>query len=84
VRRLAFWGGLGFSSEQWEALADALREQAKVADVSVIPSPWGAKYIAVGQIDAPIGRSYKIVSVWITEGPVLRLVTAYPAKEATP
>jgi hypothetical protein len=79
-----FFEGLGFSADQWEALADALRVQAEAADVSEIPSRWGAKYIAAGEIDAPNGRRYKIVSVWIAEGPVLRLVTAYPSKEATP
>jgi hypothetical protein len=78
-----FFGALGFSASRWEALADALREQANVADVSAIASPWGAKYIALGEIDAPIGRRYKIISVWIAEGPMLRLITAYPAKEAS-
>jgi hypothetical protein len=36
------------------------------------------------RLTPPSGEVTEIVSVWITEGPVLRLVTAYPAKEATP
>jgi hypothetical protein len=44
----------------------------------------GTKYVTTGEIDAPNGRRYKIISVWIAEGSTLRLVTAYPAKEATP
>lgn len=39
------------------------------------------KYVASGEMDAPNGRSYKIVSVWIEEGSLVRLVTAYPSKE---
>jgi len=78
-----FFEALGFSVDRWEALADALRDQARSADVSAIPTPWGAKYVAIGEIDAPIGRRYKIVTVWISEESITRLVTAYPAKEAT-
>jgi hypothetical protein len=78
-----FFGALGFSADQWEVLAEALRDQAQTADVSVITTPWGAKQVATGEIDAPVGRRYKIVTVWISEGSLTRLVTAYPAKEAT-
>jgi hypothetical protein len=78
-----FFQALGFSVDRWEALADALRDQARSAAVTVIPTPWGAKHVATGEIDAPVGRRYNIVTVWISEGSITRLVTAYPAKEAT-
>jgi hypothetical protein len=58
-----------------------LREQACQADVFTIATEWGMKYVAVGDIHAPTERRYKIITVWIAEGPVLRLVTAYPSKE---
>ena len=81
VAKARFFGSLGFSAERWEELAQALRTQAKGACLTVAESPWGTKHIAVGEIDAPDGRRYKILSVWIEEGETLRLMTAYPAKE---
>ena len=51
---------------------EALRRR----DLATLRSPWR-------EIDAPVGRRYKIVTVWISEGSLTRLVTAYPAKEAT-
>jgi hypothetical protein len=38
-------------------------------------------HVATGEIDAPNGRRYKIVSVWIAEESTVRLVTAYPSEE---
>jgi hypothetical protein len=40
--------------------------------------------MTTGEIDAPNGRRYKIIRMWIPVGSALRLVTAYPAKEVTP
>ena len=73
-----------WSSDRWEDLADALRAQAHQGELLVTHTRWGTKYVTTGEIDAPNGRRYKIISVWIAEGSTLRLVTAYPAKEATP
>ncbi len=81
VAKARFFGSLGFSPERWEELAQGLRAQARGASLTVAESPWGRKHIAVGEIDAPNGRRYKIVSVWIEEAGTLRLVTAYPSKE---
>lgn len=78
-----FFEALGFSADKWEVLADALRDHAQAAELSAIMTPWGVKHVATGEIDAPVGRRYKIVTVWISEGALTRLVTAYPAKEAT-
>jgi len=79
-----FFESLGFSADRWEGLAEAIRAQAQGAKLAVTPTRWGTKYVATGQIDAPNGRGYKIISVWIAEGSTIRLVTAYPAKEASP
>ncbi|MGB8432711.1 MAG: DUF6883 domain-containing protein [Burkholderiales bacterium] len=62
-------------------MAAALRAQAAGAEIQRTSSTWGVKYVASGEMDAPNGRSYKIVSVWIEEGSLVRLVTAYPSKE---
>jgi hypothetical protein len=76
-----FFESLGFSADRWEELANALRAQTRDAEISSTSTRWGIKYVAVGVIDAPDGRRYKIVSVWIAEGEETRLVTAYPSKE---
>jgi len=70
---------MGFSAEQWEAFADALRRQAGQAEVTSKASAWGTKIVATGPIDAPNGRRCKFTTVWIDEGTGLRLVTAQPA-----
>lgn len=80
VAKARFFTSMGFAANRWEDLATALREQARVAAIVAMPSEWGTKYIATGEIDAPNGRRYKIVSIWIAEAGSLRLVTAYPAK----
>src|SRR3990172_6457441 len=81
VAKARFFGSLGFSPERWEELAQGLRAQAKGASLTAAESPWGRKHIAVGEIHAPNGRRYKIVSVWIEEAGTLRLLTAHPSKD---
>jgi hypothetical protein len=73
------FGGMGFTAESWQQFADALRHQAAGGDVDSKTSAWGTKYVAVGPIDAPNGKRYKIATVWIDDGTGVRLVTAYPA-----
>lgn len=79
-----FFASLGFTADRWEDLAEALRAQAENGEVSMTRTDWGSKFAVTGGIDAPNGRRYAIVSVWIAEGPTLRLVTAYLAKESKP
>jgi hypothetical protein len=81
VAKARFFSGVGFRASEWQRFAQALRTQAAGAAVAEERSPWGRKYVALGPIDAPNGRRYKIVSVWIDDGTGLRLVTAYPAKD---
>jgi len=59
-------------------LAEALRGQARNGTAKTIASRWGTKHVVTGEIDAPNGRRYNIVSVWIAEEATARLVTAYP------
>ncbi len=81
IGKARLFGRMGFSAQDWEQLAAALRRQASQAAVEIQTSDWGSKYVATGPIDGPNGGSYKIVSVWIDDGTGLRLVTAYPFKE---
>jgi hypothetical protein len=81
IAKARFFGRVGFRVKEWQRFAQALRTQAAGAAVAEERSPWGRKYVALGPIDAPNGRRYKVVSVWIDDGTGLRLVTAYPAKD---
>ena len=83
VAKAKFFRSLGFVPEQWRELATALRDQASAAEVVKETTEWGTKIVATGNIDAPTGRPYKIVSVWIDEPSGLRLVTAYPHKDSS-
>ena len=79
IAKARFFSGMGFTADDWEAFADALRRQAQQAEILSKASVWGTETIATGLIDAPNGRRYKITTVWIDEGTGLRLVTAHPA-----
>ena len=69
VAKARFFGAMGFAVERWLQFAAALRNQAAAGAVEVEATGWGIKYVATGPIDAPDGRRYKIVSVWIDDGP---------------
>ncbi|SRR6266566_3236629 len=71
---------LGFTRENWRALADAFGEIARRATVTQqIDSPHGSKFIIDDYIEA-LGSRAAVRTVWIvdrgSESP--RLVTAYP------
>jgi hypothetical protein len=79
-----FFVSLGFSVDEWQALAMALRQQAAAALVSNrVESTHGTKYIVDGPIETPCGKTPVIRTVWIVdrgrESP--RLVTAYPHED---
>lgn len=78
-----FWG-LGFTVEQWQVFAEALRTLARSFPVMErVESPHGIKYIVIGRIETASGRSQGVRTVWImdkgNDNP--RLVTAYPGEE---
>ena len=79
-----FFRSIGFVPSRWEELAAALRSQARGARLREVSTPWGLKVIAVGPLDAPNGRRYKITTVWIVEASRTRLVTAYPQPGSKP
>ena len=81
--KAVFFRRLGFSPEQWEMLAAAIREHAVAHDVArTEESPFGLRYIIEGRLVVPGGRTALIRSVWFIERgeETPRFVTAYPMR----
>ena len=79
-----FFMQLGFRREQWEILATALKNLVSIEEVTgAAESPHGNKYVIVGRIQSPSGRTPLVQAVWIVDKGLdaARLVTAYPRKE---
>lgn len=78
-----FFSRFGFTSTNWEMLAEELKRHAERHEVKKQePSPFGVRYIIDGEIDASDGRKPKVRVVWFVENEtdIPRLVTAYPMK----
>ena len=76
-----FFTQLGFRREQWEILATALRNLAASGEVTrAAESPHGRKYVIVGRIQSPGGKTPEVRTIWIVDKGLdtARLVTAYP------
>ncbi len=76
-----FFMARGFSTQDWEILAEALRLHAASGDsFSVVEGRFGTKLVVEAPISCPDGTSPMIRSVWMAEnaGANLRLVTAHP------
>ena len=81
-----YFASFGFSTEDWEALADALVGLAMQAEVTeTIETVHGFQYVLFGDIESPDGRNPRIRSVWQTaygfDHP--RLISAYRASDWT-
>ncbi len=79
-----FFIGVGFSAEQWQALASALQQQAAGGKVIVTErNAFGKKCVVEGPLLCPDDRERTIRSIWFvaTGQSNPRLVTAYPAGE---
>ena len=71
----------GFSREQWQVFADALKVHGIINEVvNVVESPYGQRYVVEGGMTTPDGRHPNIRTVWIIEKglTVPRLITAHP------
>jgi hypothetical protein len=82
--KFKFFTQLGFSGEQSDLMATALKALVKENEVvSVIESPHGRKYVIIGRIESPRGKRPLVQSIWIVDKGLdaARLVTAYPHKE---
>lgn len=81
--KAAFFMRYGFSAEDWEALANALRGHAAVNDVARIDQTrFGQRYVVEGRLPTPDGGAPHVRVVWFVEhsGTTPRLVTAYPSE----
>ena len=79
-----FFERLGFRQSEWKILADAFLAFAHKAEVThSMKSPHGQKYVIVGRIKSPNGKTASVQTIWIMDKSlnVARLVTAYPRKE---
>jgi hypothetical protein len=78
-----FFLAMGFRTEEWQVLADALLRVATDGNAAeVVESVHGSKYIVDGVLRAPNGQTALVRTVWIKEARQARprLVTAYPRK----
>jgi hypothetical protein len=76
-----FFEGLGFRRKVWKTLAAAFLALARHEEVArSLKSPHGKKYVIIGRIESPSGKSPIVKTIWIVDNGVEegRLVTAYP------
>lgn len=79
-----FFISLGFSQNEWEALAAAFRKMAVEFSIAKrVESAHGSKYVVDGYIETPGGQKALVRTVWIVDRglEIPRLVTAYPRDE---
>ena len=79
-----FFERFGFRRSEWKILADAFMALARKAEVAQsMKSPHGQKYVIVGRIESPNGKTASVRTIWIVDKGlnIARLVTAYPHKE---
>jgi hypothetical protein len=78
-----FFCQFGFELTAWEILAEALREHARLNEVTkVTETRFGPRYEIGGELRAPDGSAPMVCTVWqLDHGRVApRLITAYPFK----
>ena len=76
-----FFIEFGFRIEEWERLAEVLREHGRTYDVArTSETGFGPRYAVEGELNTPGGRRPRVRTVWqMDEGAVApRLLTAYP------
>ena len=82
--KAAFFQNLGFDSDDWQAMAEALRKLALTGDVAKrVESRHGQKYVVDGRMETPSQRSPLVRTVWVIDRglDLPRLVTAYPHEQ---
>ena len=76
-----FFTSYGFRIENWEQLAEALREHGRIYEVArVVETGFGRRYVVEGELNTPDNRRPRVRTVWqMDEGAVApRLISAYP------
>jgi len=85
--KAVFFRKHGISIDSWEELTQALRRQVADNEITKIEdSPFGTRYVVEGELAAPNGRMFSVLSVWFiaTSESVPWFVTAYPLKRRRP
>jgi hypothetical protein len=83
--KAAFFMRFGFTADDWQGLAEALRRHAADHDVAEHEdTPFGTSYVVEGPLRAPDGHSLQLRVIWFIETgeTIPHLVTAYPLKGA--
>jgi len=76
-----FFAAFGFRLEEWERLAEAFREHARISEVTrTRETGHGPQFEVEGELQCPDGRRPCVRTVWqLDKGEVApRLITAYP------
>ena len=76
-----FFLEFGFRLDDWQQLADALREHGQILSVTKTKqTPFGPRYEIDGELGTPDGRAPRIRTVWQFDiGQIApRLITAHP------
>ncbi|HEX3624198.1 MAG TPA: hypothetical protein VH280_02120 [Verrucomicrobiae bacterium] len=82
--KAGFFEGLGFQREEWEVLAAVFLTLARQSEiVEGTESHHGRKYVIIGRIESPGGKTPLVKTIWIVDDGLdtPRLVTAYPQSE---
>lgn len=77
-----FFLAFGFTVDEWEVMAKALKQHAASHDVKNIEPrpPFGVNYVIEGALITPDGRNPAVRVIWAidTGGDTPRLISAYP------
>ena len=78
-----FFASHGFAVEDWQKLADALRQHAREHEITKEETvPLGVRFVVEGDMRMPDGAIARVRAVWFVERGerIPRFVTAYPLK----
>lgn len=81
--KACFFASHGFAVEDWQKLADALRQHAREYEVTKEETvPLGVRFVVEGDMTMPDGAIARVRAVWFIERGerTPRFVTAYPLK----
>lgn len=76
-----FFTEFGFRIEEWERLAEALREHGRTQEVALVrETGFGPRYAVEGELSTPGGRRPRVRTVWQWDKGAIapRLISAYP------
>jgi len=76
-----FFAGFGFRVEEWEKLAEALRDHGRTHEVTQKrETGFGPRFTVEGPLNTPSGRMPRLRTVWQQDKGAIapRLISAYP------